>query len=173
MKRLGALLFLLCAPSVAFAQADQPMAQWLDAQSGVSSNTPTALTNCNDAAANSSIATCGSHNNVTGVVADGYNLASFYVKYTYAAGTGWQFNIQCSNDGGTTWYNKTGCSLASGTDTCTKLLVTHAATASDNTLYEVGINCGMIRIANVIATGSPSSSDKITVYLRLGVSPGI
>ena len=167
MTRLIALAaFLFCQTAVA---QDQPLVRWKDAQSQTA-GTPTALTSCNAAAVNSSITTCGGS---TGFNTDGYNLLTLYVYYDWAAGTLLQFNIQCSVDNGTTWFGVGGAALSAGTDTVTKILVSHAASADSYFTYSLGINCERVRLGNVVATGSPTSSDKVTIYGRVSASPGL
>lgn len=167
-RRLLIVLVAVMAPTSAFAQEQQFVRQ-KDVGSGTSLavGTPTAITGCSAVAINTA-ATCGG---ATGFSVAGYNFLTLDINYTWAAGTSITFNLECSNDGGTTWYVKQGTSLAAGVDTATKLIPTKATgNASQKFEYSFVVNAGRCKVTNLIVAGG-NGSDTATVYGTLAVTP--
>jgi len=134
-----------------------------------------ALTNCSAAAINAAVV-CG---DTRGVRVEGYNALTLEIKYTWAAGSGWEFYLESCNEGhaatdctdATDWHRVATQGVTPGVITLTAGKVTHASGASDQIAWTVGINYRRVRLAAFVATGSPTSSDKITVNGRLGWLP--
>jgi hypothetical protein len=109
---------------------------------------------------------------------NGYNLLTLYVYYDWAAGTGFGFNLEACHEGlettdctdATDWYRIDGETYATGTVTLASSSITKAAGADDYSVWSVAINYPRIRLANILATGSPSASDKITITAVLSNS---
>ncbi len=104
------------------------------------------------------------------VEAAGYSTATFYVDYTFGAGTNVELRVDQSNDGGTTWFlSQLGDASTPATYPLVELVVSKAAGAA-NQVYvtpPVPIDCSHLR-ARVVATGSPTASDVVTLDVRLG-----
>jgi hypothetical protein len=96
-----------------------------------------------------------------------HNQVSLYVTYTRAAGTGIQFNIEVSDDG-STWYKVQAAALSSGTLTMSDVLYSKVSSSTVNFVVNFETNAANFRLANVVATGSPTSSDTATVSAILG-----
>ena len=103
----------------------------------------------------------------TSIDCSALNQVSLYVTYTRAAGTGIQFNIEVSDDG-STWYKVQTAMIAVGTMTYNDLLVSKVSSSTVNFVVNFETNAVNFRLANVVATGSPNSSDTATVSAILG-----
>lgn len=126
------------------------------------------LTNCNDAAINAAV-TCG---DTRGIATEGFDNLKLAIDYTRAAGTGFSFYLQeCIEGHATThctdaadWRNvpvrlvtaTSGVQLAN-----VPYYVTSSATIS--MMITIPINAKRLRLGSFVASGSPTSSDKITV----------
>ena len=103
----------------------------------------------------------------TSIDCTAHNQVSLYVTYTRAAGTGIQFNIEVSDDG-STWYKVQAAALSSGTLTMSDVLYSKVSSSTVNFVVNFETNAANFRLANVVATGSPTSSDTATVSAILG-----
>ena len=103
----------------------------------------------------------------TSIDCTAHNQVSLYVTYTRAAGTGIQFNIEISDDG-STWYKVQAAALSSGTLTMSDVLYSKVSSSTVNFVVNFETNAANFRLANVVATGSPTSSDTATVSAILG-----
>jgi len=158
--------FVLLLPVIAFARTGDNEGAWADYQE------IGAMDNCNNDAINSAVV-CG---DTFGVKTEGYNIATFEIKYTKGAGTGYQFYLQGCNEGHSTsdctnaadWHTIAIEQVIPGTGVAlTTDLIYHDAAASDQLTWSIGINYRRIRLSSFVAKGTPNTSDKITVYLRL------
>jgi hypothetical protein len=165
MTRFLVLLALLLAPATALAQTTG------------SSITISGITGCDATAIN--VATdCELRNVVVPyrpLNSNGYNLATLYIYYDWAAGTGYSFILQACKEGletthctdATDWFDVQGEAYSSGTLTITDATITKAAGADDYSVWSVGINYPRMRLKGIVASGSPTASDKITVVAVL------
>ena len=103
----------------------------------------------------------------TTVDCENLNQLTLFCKYTRNAGTGLQFNIELSDDG-TNFYKMQTTSIAGGTVTASDLLALKTSSSTVSYVLNLSIQAKSLRLANVIATGSPNSSDTATVSMMLG-----
>jgi hypothetical protein len=166
------LAAMLLIPQVAFAQFS-----WFNKENYVKLS---AITGCNATAINTA-ASCELINTSTSyrkIYPHGYNLLTLYVYYDWAAGTGYGFNLEACVEGmestdctdSTDWFRIMGETYASGTLTLANGAVTKVAGADDYGVWSVAINYPRIRLSSILATGSPTASDKITVTAVLSNS---
>lgn len=128
-----------------------------------------ALDNCNAAAINVAV-DCGD------IRVQGYNALTLEIFYDYAAGTGYQFNLETCYEGfsvtdctdATDWHTVAVQFPAPSSVVLTPATISRVVSADDTLTWTFGVNYKRIRVANVVATGSPTASDKITIYARLG-----
>lgn len=101
---------------------------------------------------------------------DGANELSLLISYTRAAGTGFTFLLQASDDLGVTWYTKNVASFSAGTGALDVATFTDNTASSHNVWFSYPIHAGesICRLASVTATGAPSASDTITVKAYVG-----
>ena len=112
---------------------------------------------------------------------EGYNAVTFEIWYDWVAGSGIQFNMQACNEGygatsctdATDWFTIQTLGIVVGTGTLTDLLIYKAAAADIRFTYSVGLNYKRFRLANILATGAPGATDKVTIKARLSVSPAL
>ena len=103
----------------------------------------------------------------TTVDCENLNQLTLFCTYTRNAGTGLQFNIELSDDG-TNFYKMQTTSIAGGTVTASDLLALKTSSSTVSYVLNLSIQAKSLRLANVIATGSPNSSDTATVSMMLG-----
>ena len=103
----------------------------------------------------------------TTVTCENLNQLTLFCTYTRSAGTGLQFNIELSDDG-TNFYKMQTTSIAGGTVTASDLLALKTSSSTVSYVLNLSIQAKSVRLANVIATGSPDSSDTATVSMMLG-----
>ena len=103
----------------------------------------------------------------TTVDCENLNQLTLFCTYTRNAGTGLQFNIELSDDG-TNFYKMQTTSIAGGTVTASDLLALKTSSSTVSYVLNLSIQAKSVRLANVIATGSPDSSDTATVSMMLG-----
>lgn len=96
-----------------------------------------------------------------------FDQLTIFVAYTRAAGTGVTFQVEGSEDNGTTWHKIQTASIASGVTTLSDATYTKVSSTSTNYIVNIPINNELIRISSLVSTGSPTSSDKATVRVRL------
>jgi len=134
-----------------------------------------ALTNCDAGAINSAV-TCGG---TTGVRVEGYNTLVFEIFYDHAAGNGFEFYLETCYEGqGTTdctnaadWHVVGVEFPSSGQVELSQGRIfaggsTNPISADYRITWTIGGGYKRIRLRDMAATGTPSSSDKITVNLR-------
>jgi len=98
----------------------------------------------------------------------GFDQLTIFVKYTRSAGTGVTFQIETTEDNGSTWHKVQTTAIASGVVTLSDATYTKVSSSSTNYAVNIPINCEQVRISSLIATGTPTASDKATVRVRLG-----
>lgn len=149
-------------PSVVQSREGDSRSRWF------SYSGPSVMENCNDAAINSAV-TCG---NTYGYRTEGYRYFTVEIAYTKSAGgTGWQFNLQACNEGhGTTdctdaadWFDVPVQTVSVSSVDWAIALQTHTASASDRLVLSFPCPYRRMRLANFVATGAPTTGDKITV----------
>ena len=129
-----------------------------------------ALTNCDAGSINAAV-NCGGD---TGVRVEGYNTLVFEIFYDYAAGTGWEFYLETCYEGQATTdctddadWHVVAIEFPSGsTVQLTPGKVYRTVSADDYLTWSISGGYKRIRLRDMVATGSPTSSDKITVNLR-------
>lgn len=139
------------------------------------------LTNCNATAINAAV-DCEVRvlsSGLDGV--EGFNFVTFEIFYDYAAGTGYTFTLQGCREGkgvdnctdATDWYTVAGeaFNATTGVLTIYPATVTRVVGADDYLSWSIGTNYRRLRLHNVVATGSPTTSDKITVVARVTYTP--
>ena len=133
------------------------------------------LTNCSAAPINAAVI-CGG---TRGMRVSGYNALTLEITYTQSAGTGYEFYLETCYEGQTTsdctdaadWHRVATEWVAPGLVLLNAGKITHAAAASDQSTWTIGINYRRIRLAAFVATGAPDAGDKITVRARAGWLP--
>jgi hypothetical protein len=103
----------------------------------------------------------------TTVDCENLNQLTLFCTYTRSAGTGLQFNIELSDDG-TTFYKMQTTSVAGGTVTGSDLLVLKTISSTASFTVNLSIQAKSVRLAAVVATGSPDANDKATISMMLG-----
>jgi len=103
----------------------------------------------------------------TTVDCENFNQLTLFCTYTRNAGTGLQFNIEISDDG-TNFYKMQTTSVAGGTVTASDLLVLKTISSTASFTINLSIQAKSIRLASVVATGSPNTNDKATISMMLG-----
>lgn len=102
------------------------------------------------------------------VPSDGFNMATFFFKFTRSAATDVSMEVDASEDGGGTWY-KVHELDASAPPTLTSGIAhwTNAVTGNENWVWNVPVNYPNLRIR--VNGTSGGSSDLLTVRVVLGV----
>ena len=163
-KLLWALtaLVILTIPSVAHSREGDSRSRWF------SYSGPSVMENCNNASINSAV-TCG---NTYGYRTEGYRYLTVEIAYTKSAGgTGWSFNFQACNEGHSTndctdatdWFDVPVQSVSASAVDWTVVPNTHTASASDRLVLSVPCPYRRMRLANFVATGAPTTDDRVTV----------
>ena len=98
----------------------------------------------------------------------GFDQLTIFVEYTQSAGTGVSFSLETSEDGGTTWHKIQVGKISSGTVTLFDATYTKALATSGNYVVNIPVNNQFVRLASLIATGTPDANDKATVRVRMG-----
>ena len=109
-----------------------------------------------------------SSTNSNRIVTSGFDQITIFVKYTRNAGTGVTFQIEASEDAGETFHKVQTTAIASGVVTLSDSTFTKVSSSSVNYVVNLPVNYDQVRIASLIATGSPNANDKATVRVRLG-----
>ena len=89
-----------------------------------------------------------SSTNSNRIVTSGFDQITIFVKYTRNAGTGVTFQIEASELSDSTFRK--------------------VSSSSVNYVVNLPVNYDQVRIASLVATGSPNANDKATVRVRLG-----
>jgi|2_EtaG_2_1085320.scaffolds.fasta_scaffold05467_2 hypothetical protein len=97
-----------------------------------------------------------------------FEKVTVYVNYTLSAGTGYEFNLEVSDDGGKTWFYVPAVSIAAGTGTASRYKVSRTEAASALMVFSFEINASHLRVANLLSLGTPDSGDKATITMLLG-----
>jgi hypothetical protein len=105
----------------------------------------------------------------TGFKAEGFNQATVWADYTYAAGTSVKFTLEASLDNSSWFIPQVGVA-SSGDVALDDHTFTKTGTASFKDAINIPIDYQYIRI-KVEAGGSPTTSDLVTVWVTLGVVP--
>jgi len=105
------------------------------------------------------------------VQSEGFNQATLLIKFdasTDATSVAMTFNIEVSNDGGTTAYLLQSSSVSAGVATLSALQYSKATENQDtNFVVDFPVNYEMFRIKSIaVATGH--ANDKITASVNLG-----
>ena len=98
----------------------------------------------------------------------GFDQLTIFIKYTRSAGSGVSFTLETTEDNGTTYHTIQVGKISSGTVTLFDATYTKSLAASGNYVVNLPINYEQVRIANLVATGSPDANDKATLRVRLG-----
>lgn len=107
------------------------------------------------------------------VKCQGYSSVSFFIDYTYSAGTNVQLRVDQSLDG-TNWFQTPmGDSSTPPTYTIAEMVISRAAGAANfkTVTRPVPINASFLR-CRVIATGVPDAGDIVSVTSRLSTDGG-
>lgn len=97
--------------------------------------------------------------------ATGYNQLTLELFHDYAAGTGVQFNlanIQINGESTSPYLVQVG-EDSSGTRTLSDLLISKTTGSDTRWVVNVPVNAQNMQIRSLVATGSPTASDLITV----------
>jgi hypothetical protein len=134
-----------------------------------------ALTNCDNDAINASVI-CGG---TTGVRVEGYNTLVFEIYYDHSAGNGYEFYFETCYEGQATtdctdagdWFRVSTEHASPGLVQLDQAKVfvggaTAPVSADHRQTWSISGGYLRIRLNAMVATGSPTSSDKILVNLR-------
>jgi len=135
-----------------------------------------ALDNCSGASINTAI-TCGG---TRGFRVEGYQWITLDIAFARDAGTGYTFAVQACNEGQTSadcttaadWANVATESTAGSTTTLGLGTYARVVSVDDHLIDTIGVNYKRLRLANFLASGSPTVNDKITVRGLLTVNNG-
>jgi hypothetical protein len=113
---------------------------------------------------------------------EGHNVLTLEVAVAYAAGTNISWTFQACNEGlrdsdctdAADWFPVQSLSVTpAGAGTVSTLTLTKTTGAATRFTYSLGLNYVRLRLAGIIAGGTPTANDKVTVKARLGVVPAI
>jgi len=158
MKRLCLLLALTLCGCAASDDDINTWSAWV--QLG-------ALEDC-DAAQINVAKTCGG---TRGIKSEGYQNIALEIDWTKGAGTGWTATIEhCSEGHASTdcttagdWSIVTDITPGSGVWTIDEAVLTYLSAASSNVTVTFPINYRRIRVKDLLASGTPNTSDVATV----------
>jgi hypothetical protein len=160
------LLAILLAPKLAFAQFNFLNKENNVVVSGMTGCTATAINSASSCELKDTTATYRQ------VFPRGYGLMTLWIYYDWAAGTGYSFRVEACREGmastdctdNTDWFVVHGESYASGTMTLADGTFTEGSISADHyAVWSMFINYPRVRLANIVASGSPTASDKITI----------